>query len=256
MIGMSSSGKEEIKRLVEDMFDRIALEFIGDIPGLSHRKSLIISGKTNFGLAHLFVKAMADRRPNQTEQDALKSLLDSAHGYIESLKNKTQSNLAESIDGLVKEAKAKNQKIDQDLIQEAIAEEMRKAKSHLKLIAESEATKIRNVGKMMNITRVAANVGDDDPSVFFIIVRDKSTCKECLRLHMMPDGVTPKVWKFSELKQGYHLRTDNVPSAFGEHPHCRCTLAYLTKGFGFNKKGMVSYKTQDHDEYKRQNPNS
>lgn len=252
MIGLSSGGKEGIKRLVQDMFDRIALEFIGDIPGLSHRKSLVMSGRQNLGLAHLFVQSMANKRPNMFEQDALKSLLDSSHGYIESLKNKTQSNLTEAIDGLVKESKARSTLVSEEAIQAVVKEELRKASSHLRTIAEAEATKIRNAGRLMDITRVAASIGDEDPYVFFVIVRDNVTCKECLKLHMMPDGVTPRVWKFSELKQGYHKRGESAPSAFGLHPHCRCTLTYLTKGFGFNKLGKITYKTEGYDAFEQQ----
>jgi hypothetical protein len=252
MIGMSSSGKDAIKTIIEEMFDKLALGFLGHIPRLAHKKYLAISGKPNLGLAHLFVQSMANKSPNIFEQDALKSLLESTYGYIDSLKSRTQSNLTESIDGIIKEAKAKGSKIDEAAIQQVVAEEMKKAKSHMKTIAESESTKIRNVGRMMDITRVASSINDSDPLVFFVIVRDKTTCKECLRLHMMPDGVTPRVWRFSELKQSYHKRGNDAPSAFGLHPHCRCTLTYIAKGFGFNKKGKITYIKENHDQYAAQ----
>lgn len=251
MFGISSSGKESIGQIVEEMFDTIALQFIGDIPRLKHKKRLIFNTKPNFGLAHLFVQAMSGKQPNVIEQDALKSLLESSYGYIESLKSKTRANVAERLDALAKEANAKNDKANEDEIQAVINDELAKAKSHLKAIAESESTKVRNVGTMMDISRVAASAGDSDPSVFFVVVRDNVTCKECLRLHLNPDG-TPRVWKFSELKQGYHKRSDDVPSAFGLHPHCRCTLTYLSSGFGFDKMGKVTYIKQGHDEHSRQ----
>lgn len=251
MFGVSSSGKDAIGKVVEDVFDRIALQFLGDIPKLKNKKLLVISGKKNLGLANLFVQSMSNKTPNEIEQDALKSLLDSAHGYIESLKNKTRSNITESIDGLVKEAKAKGTELDEDAVQAVISEEMRKAKSHLKAIAESESTKLRNVGSMMDISRVASGIGDDDPTVFFIVVRDGKLCNECKRLHIGPNGA-PRVWKFSELKQGYHKRGEDNPSAFGLHPHCRCTLTYLSKGFGFDKNGKVTYKGQNHNEFDSQ----
>jgi hypothetical protein len=251
MFGISSSGKDAINRVVEDIFDKIALQLIGDIPKLKYKKLLLISSKPNFGLAHLFIQAMANRTPHAIEQDALKSLLESSFGYIESLKSRTRSNVTERVDGLVKEAKARDQKVDESLLQAIIQEELAKAKSHLKAIVESESTKLRNVGSAMDISRVAASVGDDDPTVFFVVVKDNKTCEECKRLHLNPDG-TPKVWRFSELKQGYHKRGEDAPSAFGLHPHCRCTLTYLSKGFGFDKKGKVTFKSQTHDEYTRQ----
>lgn len=121
----------------------------------------------------------------------------------------------------------------------------------MQAIVESESTKLRNLGTMMDISRVAADLGDDDPTVFFIMVRDGATCKECVRLHTI-DGGAPRLWKFSELKQGYHKRGEDMPSAFGLHPHCRCTLTYLSKGFGFDKTGRLKYISENHDELSTQ----
>lgn len=252
MIGISSSGKERIAAIVEDMFDNIALQFIGDIPKLRNKKTLAISSSRNLGLSHLFVQAMQNKTPNQIEADVLKSLLESAHGYIESLKNRTKSNVTERIDGIMREAKLRGVPVNEQDINDILAEELSKAKSHMNAIAESEATKLRNLGTMMDISRVASNLGDSDPTVFFVVVKDKSTCKECIRLHLMPDEVTPRLWKFSELKQGYHKRSENNPSAFGLHPHCRCTLTYLSKGFGFDKGGKLTYVSEDYSAFSKQ----
>lgn len=251
MIGLSSSGKETIGKLVEDMFDHLAIQFIGEIPRLKHKKLLIFNTKPSYGLANLFVEAMSNKSPNIIEQDALKSLLDSSYGYVDALKSKTRSNVTERVDSIVKEAKTRNEKVSQGQLDEVLADELARAKSHMTAIAESESTKVRNVGSAMEISRVAASNGDFDPSVFFVVVRDGELCKECKRLHLNDDG-TPRVWKFSELKQGYHKRSDDVPSAFGLHPHCRCTLTYLSEGFGFDKKGKVTYIRSGHDEHAKQ----
>lgn len=195
---------------------------------------------------------MQNKVPNQIEQEMLINLLDSAYGYIESLKNRTVSNVTERIDGIFRESKLQNRSINKNEIQEILQEEMSKARSHLKAIAESEATKLRNLGTMVDISRVSASLGDSDPTVFFVVVKDKTTCKECIRLHLMPDHVTPRLWKFSELKQGYHKRGEENASAFGLHPHCRCTLTYLSSGFGFDKQGKVSYKNEGYDAFMAQ----
>lgn len=252
MIGISSAGKDGIANIVDDMFDKIALQFVGNIPKLRNKKLLILNSKPHFGLAHLYVQAMENQAPNAVEQDVLKSLLNSAYGYIESLKNKTASNVVERVDGLIKEAKARGYKVTKSQVAEVLGEEMVKAKSHLKAIAESESTKTRNVGTMMDISRKASNQGDYDPSVFFVVVKDDRTCRECIRLHLMPDGVTPRVWKFSELKQGYHKRGEDTPSVFGLHPHCRCVLSYLANGYGFDKKGWGTYINREHNEHEKQ----
>lgn len=252
MFGLSSGGKEALSRAVENIFDQIALQFIGDIPALKNKKRLVISSSPNFGLSHIFVQAMANKRPNSLEQGVLKGLLESSNGYIDSLKNKTMSNVTERIDGLAREAKLQNRKLSEEEVQEVLDDELNRAQSHLKAIAESESTKLRNLGTMMDISRVSASVGDEDPTVFFVVVKDAATCKECLRLHLMPDQSTPRLWKLSELKQGYHKRGEDNASAFGLHPHCRCTLTYLTKGFGFDKTGKLKYQEEGFDAYSDQ----
>ena len=252
MIGVSGDGKDKIGKIVDNLFDNIALQLIGEIPRLKGKKLAIISMEPHFGLGHLFVKAMQDRVPNQIEQDLLRGLLKSTDGYIEALKNKTRSNITEAIDGLAREAGMAKLKVDEEKFAAILKEEMGKARSHMTAIVESEASKLRNLGTLMNISRMATSVNDSDPTVYFQVIKDVLTCKECVRLHLMPDQTTPRLWKFSELKQGYHKRNEDQPSAFGLHPHCRCTLVYLSKGFTFDDQGKTTYESDNHDAYSSQ----
>ena len=251
MFGISSGAKDTISKLVEGIFDTLALQLVGEIPRLKGKKTFIIDANPKQGLAHLFIQAMGNRAPNAIEADALKSLLDSSFGFIDALKAKTRTNVADRINALAAEARTRGTDLTAADIQSVVDEELASAGSHMKTITESESTKFRNLGGAMDITRVATGLGDDDPTVFFIVIKDGATCKECIRLHLNPGG-TPRVWKFSELKQGYHKRGEDNPSAFGLHPHCRCTLSYLGRGFGFDSKGHVTWRKQGHDEHSRQ----
>lgn len=252
MIGISGPTKETIGNIVNDMFDSIALQLIGDIPRLRNKKLAIISMENHFGLANLFVQAMQNKAPNAVEADFLRGLLTSTDGYIEALKNKTRTTITERIDGGMREARLRKSKISESDVKAIIAEEMSKAKYHMATIVEQEASKIRNLGTMMTISRMASSVGDEDPTVFFVVVKDKTTCPECIKLHLMPDQTTPRLWKFSELKQGYHKRGEENASAFGLHPHCRCTLVYLSRGFGFDEFGKTTYTEEGFDAYSAQ----
>lgn len=250
MYGISSSGKDAISNHIDKMFDTLSFKFLGRTSKTQNKPHLldIVAGMT---LAHIFVQALKNREPNHFERDALKSILSSSFGYIESLKHKTSSNVVESIDALVKEAKVRGQYVSKEKVEEVISQELEKAKSGMKLIAEAETTKTRNIGHTMEIASSAKSAGIEDPTVFFVIVRDGKACKECVRLHMMSDGNTPKVYRMSELSMGYHKRGENSPSACGEHPHCRCSLTQLPPGWGF-KGGFVSYIGPNHDEYAKQ----
>ena len=252
MYGLSSASKEAIGTAIDGMFDKLAFHLLGNIPKLKGKKFLLIGEREKLNLAHIFVQAMNNVDPNHLERDALKSMLDSAHGYVESLKHKTRANVTENIDAMVKEAKARGDQVTREDVDNVFSTEMEKAKSHMKTIAEAESTKTRNVGHTMDISRVASDIGDDDPTVFFVVVRDGNTCKECMRIHMMPDGVTPRLWKLSDVSAGYHKRGEDRPSLCGGHPNCRCSITYLASGFGF-KNGFVGFIKPDHDAYADQN---
>ena len=250
MWGISSSGKEAIAFAIEKMFDALAYKFLGNIPKLRN-KSPYFSTTPKFSLANLFLQAMDNKELNHYDKDVLRSTLNTTYGYIEGLKNKTSSNVVQAVDALIRESKTNSSFVDAGRVSEIITSEMKKARSHMRLIAEAESTKTRNLGHTMEIVDRSKKEDIMDPNVFFVVIRDNSLCVECMRLHMMPDQVTPKIWKMSELSMGYHKRGEDRPSALGCHPHCRCSLQQLPSGWGF-KNGFVHFISLDYDEYKEQ----
>lgn len=251
MKGLSSGAKSATQELVDAMFDRMAYNLLGQIPSLKNKKTIAFSHSPTMTLAHLFLQTLGNQKPLPTEQDALKNLLDTAFNYIEALRGKTKATLFETVESYVKEKRAKNQNPNSIEIKNRITESLDKAKEHFKLIAEAETTKTRNLGKVMNISRVGASMGQTDPVCFFVVIRDGVTCSECKRLHLLPDGVTPRVWKLSELGFGYHKKGQDNAKIAGLHPRCRCSLTMLSPGWGF-RNGFVSYISPDHDEHKKQ----
>jgi hypothetical protein len=119
-------------------------------------------------------------------------------------------------------------------------------------IVDTEGTTARNMGTLEGVAQAGAILGNDDPHVFFIPVRDDDLCKECKRIHLLPDGKTPRVFKMSEVSTGYHDRGTETPSVSGLHPHCRCSLTGMARGYGFDGNGMITFVALDHDEYARQ----
>jgi hypothetical protein len=213
---------------------------------------MLIGFEQNVSLANLFIQAMNNRYPNILEQDVLKGLLDGAYSYIDILKNKTSNNITQRIDGLAREARISGDKIPQDEINKILKDELDKARSGLETIIASEGTKTRNLGMAMDITRAAASTGDKDPIVGFAVIRDGSTCPICVKLCVMPDNVTPRLYRMSELNAGYYKRGDTVPSILGQHPHCRCTLFMVPSDWGFDKWGKITYIGIGHDELAKQ----
>ncbi len=251
MRGISSSSKNKIHELVDEMFDRMALHLVGEVPSLRNKKSIVFTSKPNLTLAHLFIKSLGSERPLPQEQEALKNLLSTAEEYVSSLRSKTKAQVTESIDSYVKEQALKNERASTVEIKSRINDVLDKARSHFKTIAEAESTKARNMGKALQIGKVAASQGVQDPSVYYVVIKDGKTCNECVRLHLMDDLVTPRVWKLSEIGFGYHKKGQPNPKIAGLHPHCRCSMAFLAPGFGF-KAGQVSWIGEGHDEYRAQ----
>ncbi len=250
MYGISSSGKESIELAISKMFDLLSYQLLGNIPKLRN-KSPFFGSSPQMSLAHIFIKALGGREPNFLERDVLKSILSSSYGYIEGLKNRTSSNVVEAVDALAREARIGKTHVTSAQVAEVLSSEMAKARSHMKTIAEAETTKTRNMGHTMEIAKKASDQGIEDPTCFYVIVRDGKACHECVKLHMLPDGTTPRVWKMSEMSMGWHKRGDDRPSACGEHPFCRCSLTQLSPGWGF-RGGFVSFISLDHDEFRKQ----
>ena len=67
----------------------------------------------------------------------------------------------------------------------------------------------------------------------------------------MPNG-SPRLWKLSELSGGYHQRGQDFPSVMLLHPHCRCTMVMVPPGYGFDKKGHLTFVGLDHNELEKQ----
>lgn len=251
MRGISNSSKEAINKVIESLFDRIGQSLLGNIPAFKNKKTILFSSNPTMTLAHLFLQGMGNTRPLPKEEEVMKKLLSTAHDYLESLKGRTKARVTEAVDSYVAETRAKGETPSEFEIKKKILDGLGKAGKELKTIGEAEATKARNMGKLMTIGRVGASLGISDPTVFWIVLKDNSLCVECKRLHLLKDGITPRVWKMSELGYSYHKKGENNPKIMGLHPRCRCTCSLLSPGYGY-KNGLVSFISLDHDEFKKQ----
>lgn len=78
-------------------------------------------------------------------------------------------------------------------------------------------------------------------------------CDVCKSLWLLEDGITPRLYYMSEMRHGYMDDRHNPFATSGpSHPHCRCTMTMLLKGYGFDAAGLVTWVGMDHDEMKKQ----
>lgn len=180
--------------------------------------------------------------------ETVDNLLDIASSYLDALQSKLEAEITNVVVAADTSSRHDIQEPDADRVKDILD----KASADLQRIVDTESQRARQIGGIDGISEVASSLGDDDPTVFFVVVRDETLCDECRRLHLLPDGRTPRVWKLSELGADYHRKGGEFPSVLGLHPHCRCSSTYLAPGFGFNAAGYVRWVGQGHDEYKAQ----
>lgn len=248
-VTLSPKAVSDIEAAVDDLFDRIKVRALGP---RSIDKKLYIGWNADLSLPGLFMSANAEEG-NRPDDDVLNSLMRVAAGYLDGERERTKAQVVKAVDSFLKEAKSGKVKTDvKTVLGGQLADVMAKVTSEVTRIIDTEATTARNVGVLDGIMKVNSAAGVEDPVVYFVVVRDSSLCEECKRLHLLPDGVIPRLWKMSEVSHNHHKRGDASPSIGGEHPHCRCSLVTLMLGYGFDDGGGTTYIGPDHDEFKKQ----
>lgn len=250
---LSATGHRIIAQAVDALFNRAKARllgpaavklWIGQSIGLRFPKELSLTG---------LYEAASNQEGIQPREDILKSLLKVSGAYLDATRERAKAQTVQKVEAFLNDAQAKGVKTNvRTVLGGQLTELWRDTISDVKRIVETETTIVRNTSIYDAIGRMSASIGEGDPTVFFVTVRDNSRCKECTRLHVQPDETTPRVWKQSELGSGYHKRGEEFPKIGGLHPHCRCMLTVLMKGYGFDGSGRVTYIGPDHDEYAAQ----
>jgi hypothetical protein len=239
-----------IHSAVDEAFDRLKLRLLGP---QSFGKRMYIGGyNRHLSLPGIFEEAAREEGtvPNLA---TLNQILKVAGGYVDSTREKTKARVVKEVTAFLHDAHQKGVDTDLKTVLGGKLSEVWSDTAHaVRRIVDTEAQHTRNVGTLEGIVRVNAVAGIDDPTVYFVVVRDNALCGECKRLHLLKDGKTPRVWKLSEVGNGYHTKGDPNPKMDGLHPHCRCSLVTLMPGYGFNDGGFVAFIAPKHDEYEKQ----
>lgn len=238
-----------IQAAVDQLFDRAKARFLGPNVG---PKRLYLGFVPNLSLPGLFNSAAAEERA-VPDKDTLHTLMETAGSYLDSYRESAKAQVVQRVQSFLSDARASGVSTDAETVLGGeLASVWKKVSTDVRRLVDTESTGARNRGTLEGIVRVNEANGEDDPVVFWVVVRDGHRCSECTKLHLLDDGVTPRVWRLSEVSNGYHKRGDPAPSIAGLHPHCRCSMATLMKGYGFDAGGMVKFIGFDHDEFKKQ----
>lgn len=238
-----------IHKAVDRVFDNAKARFLG--PDFV-AKRLYIGYTRHFSLPGLFEAANREEGV-AADLKVLHQLLKVAETYLDASREKTKAKVVSTVQAFISNAHHQDQEeVDiRTVLGGQLADVYTETVSHVRQIAEAEANHTKNLGVLDGIVRINTAMGIDDPMVYFVVVNDKDLCPECKRLHLLDDGLTPRVWYLSEVGHQYHKRGDPQPKMAGLHPHCRCSMVTLMPGYGF-VAGRVSYIAKDHNELENQ----
>lgn len=235
---------ELIDLLFNDVYERLKTRALGPKFGA---RMVAFQFKPELSLPGLHTAAAASEgaRP---DPHLMNSLLQVAERHLNAQKDTVKAQVVRAVDAFLRgDPKA-------DLITVLggeLRETFKAAMTNTRRILDTEASNVRNAGALTGVMEVSSSMGIEDPVIYFVTVKDQLLCGECARLHLLEDGITPKVWRTSSLGHGYHRRGQPTPKIGGLHPHCRCSLVTLMPGYGF-ENGRVTYIGRKHDEYAKQ----
>jgi hypothetical protein len=231
IIKLPNSTVKKITNRIEEIFDLVKGKLLNR-PG----KSLTISYERTRSLPGLYEQTLRESG-GLPDSETLENLINSATNYIDALKLRSINQVVKKLEGVLSSGDI----ITTETISEALNEVWDGVSSHLNTIVDTELQAAKTVGILDGITRANASIGIDDPVVVFIPSKDITTvCEECIKIHLMPDRITPRAWYMSEVSGGYHIRGEDRPSIYELHPNGRCHMTTILPGWGF-KSGVLDY---------------
>jgi hypothetical protein len=205
------------------------------------------------------------------EQYAIEHVKRSAGNYI----TKLRDNMLADVEGEIRSHNYEEQnKILNDVIRPTIDEGIRSANvtvrevasrlrertgdtyRNWKRVAVTEMSNALNLGAADAIIERNHGQSTDDVFVYKIVHMDAVTCPYCRKFYLEEDGITPKVYKMSELianGDNYGKKANEWKPVIGAtHPNERCELVEMPHGFGFEAgSNRLDYVGKDFKWYHR-----
>ena len=251
---LSKKAVSKIQAIIESLFGRARFRFLGQLgrpkeiridftKPLSHREDLSFGGLFDASSRSEGVP------PDKTFRDSLAGIADN---YLKVQEELAKTRVVNAVQTFLQNAENGHAGGDVGKVLRGELDKVWQDVSiNVERIVDTESTKARNSGTVSAISKMSQALGIDDPTVAWLTCRDAHVCEECKKIHLLPDGITPRVWKMSEVTAGYHKKGEDKPSLSALHPHDRCSQVFIAPGFGF-KGGKIAYISVDHDEWAAQ----
>lgn len=242
---------EDTRKAIEDivnlLFDKLKVRLLGrffrgpkivfEMVGEELDPLLTLEGLYRHALT---ISAGANLKPSVKTMRSLSEITDN---YLEAEKLKTINRVVAAVD----------QGANDDEIDKLLGEVFESAEPSVSKIVNTETRNYQANAEREGILKVSASVGEDDPTVLKYGSLDEKTCQCCLKLwHSKDNPRIPKVYKLSQLQDGYCDHKDPKPTILATHPHC-----YDDQTEVLTKRGWILFKdVVDNDIFLSVNPDS
>lgn len=261
-----------LQKIIEDSvkksFQSLRLNLLGPdyISKSIHFSFKNFDPATTLGSMYSHANAINSTDPKSIDKSTLNKLKDVAENYVDALQEKSIADMnrivGEKLDEISAKAKMQgsstddilNSKDGQSVLKElrvALKDQRVKIEKAADVIVNHELHNAQNYGAFDGLLSASKSMGIADPYVIKLGVMDEHRCKYCWELWTMPDKITPRVYKLSELTANPGHWKNPGPSISPTHPNCRDILTILMPGFGF-VGGKIAYIGKDHNEYNKQ----
>lgn len=256
---LSASGKIRKSVLPKNADAATASVVLGKLSIEGDPEAVASMSPDNFWRSHLPAS-----RLSEAEKEAAEIVRDNAGALVRSLGDridaKTRQVLLEADSKLRKTlTTSMRREVARGIIEHRSAEEVSKKLASIAKDASRDwlrvaATELHNAVEEGKATAIIKSLPEgSDPLVFKRPFGD--ACPYCKLLYLKSDGVTPRVFRMSDLASNgtNHLRKARRPTLRGEnatewlpvigamHPWCKCQLHAMPDGFVFDKKGKLSF---------------
>lgn len=243
---LSKGAVVELNRRVDELFDRLLTRLLG---GSFSGKHLYITHDPVLSMPSLFAQAAASEG-GSVDHDLLQNLADVTKHFVDAQRASAKATTVRRIQMLLEDVKAGRIEPEnfRNHVESELIDTWGRITSNVERVTNTESQHVLTMGLREGINQMSAVRGISDPVVVFIPKNDAALCDECRKTHLCPDETTPRCWLSSEVSSDYHVRGERRPSFHLMHPHCRCSLATVLPGFGFDAAGRVTFIKSDFSE--------
>jgi hypothetical protein len=278
-MGLSNKAQNRIMQLIKDYKDLMTFKTVG--PGglsRSRLRELILSGKIKKDAMLASPVIEAYLKTHQQAVDSTAAPMDVRRGAISFLERQMQrysekavTNLTTDILGTLeaqihpefdqKEGSAiyealQDPKLFKKNLRSLLNDKVDMWEHRWKTVVTTELARASNFGAMDAI--IHNNKGADSAQITVFKSGNKphgGSCEVCAKLWYLPDGITPKTYRLSELMANGSNHGKKKPEWLATidntHPNESHTLHELKSGYGFSG-GDIAWVGVDHDEFEKQ----